>query len=644
LAYSLGEYLPVGLRHFVLPENKQANVAVCLNQWRDSSSKSESYDYLADKVGDILQIGNQLDDVPAEKLYSVETFLPIEKKIASSLREIVKSSADTINPEEIRKIANNRCDCHWANCRLESTALVPRQSFNDVYQAICLAADFFCLKNLNQDNLVFNSASEMFNAYTKDLYRFDTYYRKFCDFADETDLEGWNILKDLRTMVEDTYCNWFLSNLSLEWDRHIDLDNWTIDGVTNQYDFYKRYVSSSAGQKTSRGRVTAYVIISDAFRYEAAKELNDALNSKYRFTAELDSMLGVLPSFTAIGMAALLPGNDKAFSDRAEVVVDGKAVGSVEQRNEHLTNYYGAAISSSELMAMKKDEGRDFVKDKNVVYIYNDTIDSTAHNAGNEDAAFRAVSDAVNELANVVKYLINNLNASTVFVTADHGFIYSRRKPQDTERSELEDIVSDSVVSKKKRYLIGRNLPEVDSVLQGDLGKTSGFKNDYNFEFILPNGITLFHFMGGAKFFHGGASLQEIVVPVLKAGRVRGKDAEKTRGGKVKVQVLGDKHKITTNRHRFQLLQTEAASGRMKPVTLKIAVYEGAEPVTDIETVTFESSSENISERTKDVMLTLKNIAYDRNKKYYLVLRDADDDVEVSRIAVVIDRVFTSDF
>jgi hypothetical protein len=40
----------------------------------------------------------------------------------------------------------------------------------------------------------------------------------------------------------------------------------------------------------------AFVIISDAFRYEAAQELTAELNGKYRFEATLSSQLGVLPS------------------------------------------------------------------------------------------------------------------------------------------------------------------------------------------------------------------------------------------------------------------------------------------------------------------------------------------------------------
>ncbi|WP_292686925.1 PglZ domain-containing protein [Novosphingobium sp.] len=47
------------------------------------------------------------------------------------------------------------------------------------------------------------------------------------------------------------------------------------------------------------------MIISDAFRYEAAQELFAAMRGTDRYQATMDSMLGVLPSYTALGMASL---------------------------------------------------------------------------------------------------------------------------------------------------------------------------------------------------------------------------------------------------------------------------------------------------------------------------------------------------
>ena len=79
-------------------------------------------------------------------------------------------------------------------------------------------------------------------------------------------------------------------------------------------------------------------------------------------------------------------------------------------------------------------------------------------------------------------------------------------------------------------------------------------------------------------------------------------------------------------------------------MTLKVAVYEGREPVTTIESVTFDSTSSNLDERQKSVILTLGDRPYDKRTPYRLVLRDADTGIEQVRLDVIIDRAINDDF
>jgi hypothetical protein len=51
------------------------------------------------------------------------------------------------------------------------------------------------------------------------------------------------------------------------------------------------------------------------------------------------------------------------------------------------------------------------------------------------------------------------------------------------------------------------------------------------------------------------------------------------------------------------IIQMEPVSERLKTATLRAAVYEGQEPVTDIQTVKFDSASGNLDERKKWVSL-----------------------------------------
>jgi hypothetical protein len=110
------------------------------------------------------------------------------------------------------------------------------------------------------------------------------------------------------------------------------------------------------------------------------------------------------------------------------------------------------------------------------------------------------------------------------------------------------------------------------------------------------------------------------------------------------VQVLGTNHKITTPTYRFELIQTEAVGERKKAITLRAAVYDGAQAVTSVETVTFDSSSDSLEERKKSIRFELRTGIYKKTTPYRLVLRDADSDAEVQSVPVVIDRSFDDDF
>ena len=276
-----------------------------------------------------------------------------------------------------------------------------------------------------------------------------------------------------------------------------------------------------------------------------------------------------------------------------------------------------------------------------MVYVYHNTVDATGDNAATEARTFAAVRQAIGELGSLVSHIINNLNGSQVLVTADHGFLFQESAPEPTHRSGLDEKPEGTVLS-KKRYLLGHGLPDHESVWHGSTRITAQAEGEM--EFWIPKGVNRFHFTGGARFIHGGAMPQEIVVPFIEVRALRGSAAQSTKARHVAVHVLGTNHRVTTARHRFELLQTEAVSDRVKAITLKVALYDGDEVVTNIEKVTFDSASESLTERQKWVTLVLLDRTYDKRKRYRLVLREAETGIEQTYAEVTIDRAFTEDF
>lgn len=636
--------MPPSLAHLVLPPSGKSNAVVCLAQWRDSSSKGESYDILSGKIAEMIKIGDQLFAQEPEDLINVKTFLDIEKRIISLLRDRVKTTTDTINAEEIRELATRRQNGHWASLKVAGASEVPRKALHSLYEALVAAADFFDLRNRHAKGFHYDDATTMYRAYETELFRFDQLYRYFCEHADAGTSNGWDILKQLEETVEACYVNWYLTQLSLAWGQWIDpskdsslLKKWHLENIPNQQKFYARNVRPRLEEAERR---RSFVVISDALRYEIAEELTDILNGKYRFTAELSSQLGVLPSYTSLGMAALLPHETITYKSNGDVLVDGKSTASIEQRTQILANVEGVAIRASDLLDMKKEEGRKFIADTKVVYIYHDTIDAMGDSASTEAETFASVRKAVEELESIVTYIINNLG-NHIVITADHGFLFTETAPEETDKSKLEDKPAGTVKA-KKRYLLGKKLGENDAVWHGNTAITASAEGDM--EFWIPRGSNRFHFVGGAKFIHGGAMLQEICVPVITVRHRKGSAAKETKGKEVTVQLLSTALKITTSRHRFEFIQMDAVSDRVKPLTLKVAVYEGSDPVTNIETVTFDSESDSMEDRKKAVMLELRDQEYSKDKNYRLVLRDAETGLEKLSVDITIDRAFTDDF
>ena len=639
-AHHLAKELPGPLQHLQLPRSGTTNAVVCLAQWRDSSSKSSSYNVLAAEVGARLHIPDHLRGSEVEELLDVPTFLDVEKSIVQGLLDRVTSTTDAIDLEAVSSIVDRRQAGHWL-----SSGSVPeaqRNARRAVYKALAVAAQLLHLRNTHEAGFDSPDMAAMYKDYESRLFRFDQLYRHFCENADVAAGQGWDMLKPLREEIEACYCNGYLNPIALAWGKFVGEElpeRWAVDGVQNQYRFFAQHVGPWLSEADNR---RAFVIISDAMRYEAAEELTGYLNGTYRVEAKLSSQLGVLPSYTALGMASLLPHSKLEYTEKGDVLADGKPTASLEQRDEILSTRGGMAVKANLLLAMKKEEGREFIAGKRLVYIYHDEIDARGDKAATEEDTFEAVRKTIRELAELVRYVVNNLNGNYVVITADHGFLFTETAPGTPDKSRLEDKPAGTVIA-KKRYLLGYDLPPHEQAWRGDTAVTAEVGG--GMQFWVPKGNNRFHFTGGARFVHGGAMLQEIVVPVIKVKHLKDKGRrEKTQSKHVAVQVLGTTHKITAPKYRFNVLQMEPVSERVKPVTLKIAVYEGDEPVTTIEAVTFDSTSSNLDERQKSVILTLRDRPYDKRTPYRLVLRDAESGIEQASLDITIDRAITDDF
>jgi hypothetical protein len=174
-----------------------------------------------------------------------------------------------------------------------------------------------------------------------------------------------------------------------------------------------------------------FVIVSDALRYEAGRALMDRILTEDRWLAEIKTVLGALPSFTQLGMAALLPHKSLEFDSRGQTILaDGISTVGTKARGSILAANLGgraAAISAEDFLALNsKPEGRDLAKANDVVFIYHDHIDAVGDERATEHKTCAAVEEALEEIIRILKKAAA-MNVSHFLVTSDHGFLYQHQ-------------------------------------------------------------------------------------------------------------------------------------------------------------------------------------------------------------------------
>jgi len=642
---SLAGDTPRQLAHLVLPQpNLAANASVFVGRWRSDIAQFANYNALAQAVADELNLVSLMTSLSAEQLVDCMTFEDVELRVVQDLKTRIVAGAGA-NMDVVRSLMARRRDGHWANALLAS-ANERTRALAACYDALTAAADFFALKAVHAAGFSFVDAGSAYAQYRDELFRFDQLYRHFHTAADAVEPMGWAVLHELRASIENVYSGWYIPQLSLAWAKVLEgsqglLSTWRLPEVTPQQQFFDLRVLPLFDGNVKR----VFVLISDAFRYEVAQELAQHINSKNRFKAKLDSMLGVLPSYTALGMAALLPHQSLAYKEGAnlDVLADGHLVASLEQRSDHLKAFGGLAVKAEELMALGKEKGRELVRDQRLIYIYHDRIDMIGDKQSSETKTFEAAAQTVQELAQVLGFVINSLNGSTVLVTADHGFMYQESALDVADKASLDDKPAGTITA-KKRYLLGRDLGTSAKAWSGNTSVTAGTSDDGSLDFWVPKGASRFHFAGGARFVHGSAMPQEVVVPVLTVGV---SEADYTKTKQVGISLLGSVNKVVTNTQRFEFIQTDAVSERVLPRTVTVSLRDsqaGDKPISDVQAITFDSTSHMLDERKRSILLTVLAGAHDPAKRYDLVMRDAVSNIEVLRLPIKVDLAFGNDF
>lgn len=615
----------------------RASALAFMVTWRADRRYKEAYDYCAQQMQDALRPEDQYRLSSPYDLHECETTLSIEQTIIHALVTQLLEESTTLDREAFKKLLSERQSKYWCQTRQEYCA---------IYDALRQAERLLNLRNRHIDGFHYQDSATFWKAYCEELFRFDQAYRLFNEYALLVHSKGAMILKSLDDYIEALYSNWYLAELSRSWNKVLETENrmqeWRIAGVPRQQNFYNEVVKPQFNNPQIK---RVFVIISDALRYEVAEELGNQINTEKRFTAELRSQLGVLPSYTQLGMAALLPHDEICYQPGSGDIVyaDGLSTSGTPNRDTIPKKYKGMAVKSDDLLKWKNQQGRDLIRDYEVVYIWHNTIDAMGDSASTEEKTFEACRNAVVELKDLVTRVINRLHGTRIIVTADHGFLFQQQPLSGQDKTTLQ-IKPDNTIKNHKRFIIGHQLPADDFCWKGKVADTAGVSD--NSEFLIPKGIQRFHFSGGARFVHGGAMLQEVCVPVLQVKALQKTAAEK-QPQRRPVDIV--KHhpliKLVNNIDKVSLLQTHPVGELYEPRTLNIFIVDNANNVVSgKERICFDSDNNTMEKRVRDVTLKLIGANFNRRNEYWLILEDAQTETGYQKYPVIIDLAFQDDF
>lgn len=491
--------------------------------------------------------------------------------------------------------------------------------------AACEAGATFMLAMTTFSADVSMGAQAMAKAYCDTWYLLDQAYRHYREHNEA--LASWDLFKNLSSRLDASYIERYLQVLGAVWEQALlgnqqCLEEWSILPGSSQDGFFARHVRAPLDSGELR---RVYVIISDALRYEVAMELHDHLAANTRLKLDCSAMQSMLPSITRLGMAALLPHHTLSWGANQNLLVDGLNSQGLDARSKILESVNGIAVDGFDLISMKREAARAFVKDKSVVYIYHDKIDAIGDKQSSEEHTFSACRDAIKEIESMVNFVVNTLQGSRIIITADHGFIYIPTDPQESMKTALPAAIPGTLET-KKRYLIGKQLAEYPGAIRGSL-RLDDPTSDVGF--LVPRGIQRFHFKGGAQFFHGGIMPQETIVPVLTV-RLAGENAKSTSAvRKVELGVMSLPQTITTRQINPRIHQDEPVGPSILARTVKVGIYKDGLPVSDEPVVLFNSSSGTHTDLRRTVPLHLLGGDFDGKALYRFSITDEESGVEV---------------
>jgi uncharacterized protein (TIGR02687 family) len=604
------------------------NAEVLLSRWKDLRSFEDAFKLISARIEKDLNIADTISELPLEEIVSEDLFEGVDKQVIRELVFLILNESQ--NPEKIKQILKSRENTFWWG------------RYSAFYKALENALLLTDAVNRYKE-LSIEDYNNGFRKYTTEWYLVDQYYRLFIQYYREVNQNA--VLSELFERVHKIYSNTWLPKLGHKWQEVIDKSGRWYDGSMQQSRFFQRDVKSRYLDKSVR----LFVIISDGLRYECGKELHDLINGEARYTSSLEYQVTGLPSYTQLGMAAMLPHKELSLGEGESILADGVSTIGLQGRQKILQMNAGvsaAAITAEDLMRMpsKGAEAQELIQGHNLIYVYHNRIDKLGDDKTTEDKVIEASREEIAFLMEVVKK-IGNMNGTHVVITSDHGFIYQHEELAESDFTDAQ--IEGTIYRDSRRYVIGENLTHNQNVMKFN-ARDLNIHSDR--EILLPKGIIRLRKQGsGSRYVHGGMSLQETVVPLLFVARKKMDTVSK-----VEIDIINKtSNRITTNIHTVKFYQKDPVGSKYTARTIKsyFAIIEGEEQerkvISDVFNYTFDLTKERSEEREVPYRFTLSTNIRNSDNVYLFIeekVEKSDKWITLSKFNYRLSLVMKNDF
>ncbi len=238
------------------------------------------------------------------------------------------------------------------------------------------------------------------------------------------------------------------------------------------------------------------VIVVDAFRLDCAYELEAQMSGG---DCKVTALRAALPTRTPVGMSALLPKELQPESltikgNELYPMREGKSLAVRQNRLDAMENFGAQLLTIEDVVGLNSAPEK---AGKLLVVYGHETLDCMGH--GNDGALIRYMEDEVRQLLRVVKKL-HSWGYPQVHIITDHGFVLF---PPEWLPKEVP-FNKDWTILQKERFAITQRSTDVPLIRKGC---------PWNDEFLVAVPPGLAFFKTEKSFSHGGATLQEMIIP-----------------------------------------------------------------------------------------------------------------------------------